>query len=468
MMTPFSFSFFRFRIEMTNSSLLYSNSWVEPSPTPLSTPSAAGIPCGSPACAPAFSYGDVNAGGLSLLRLLLVRLRARLLPGAPATPSSERSQAGVTNLISLGSKTYAVTEVVLPYEVELRETQQQKAVVVPRGFSDLDGLLGAEYNSPDWTGPEEAPMSAHPRTDPRTGETFFFSANHGPGARPIINFVRIPRRGNDGNQTRLQIPVLGKAAAFYHDMFLTENYAVVVHSSLRRDPSRLLSGQSINYFDASEPLYFGIIPRSATSADQMVWIAAPRSGHIWHTVTAREEGNDTLVLYAPKYDSYADVVNIHLETEEPSFLTRFVIHLSTGACTETRIFDEVVERPTVHPNRIEHRYAYLRSEGTESHETGRRIVKFDLHGERPVGSFQCGEAGSDCLFGEALFVPRIGEAGDEVLAEDDGYLMDIVYAAETHSSMFSVWSAASMDERPLVSASLPQRVPHGAHGAWFM
>lgn len=484
---PFNGDAMIHRIEVTNSSLFYSNAWVEEDvqPTAADTLTVAGggrdLMCST--CAPAFSFGDVNTGSLTtLLRLLLVRLRAHLVLGLQAPLSQERSQAGQTNIVSLGTKTYAVGEVVLPFEIDVRGStaasrtdQQQLKAVSPIGFSDLDGLLGAKHNSPAWNGPAEAPMSAHPRTDPRTGETFFFSVNHGTGVQPFVNFVRLHATPTDSSSgtnkkgTRLQIPVPGPLAAFYHDMFLTEHYAIIVHSSLRRDPARLARGHSLNYFDASEPLRFGILPRSARSADEMVWIAAPGPGHIWHTATGHEMDNDTLVLYAPKFNSYADNVPIHLASEAPSYLTRFVVNLANRTCTEVRIFDEVVERPTVNPDRLAHRYVYLRSEGVKSQETGGRIVKFDLLSERLVGSFECGNTGSACLFGEALFVPRTMSSGDTELQEeeDDGYLMDIVYTADTHSSTFSVWSAASMANRPLVTAGLPQRVPHGAHGAWL-
>jgi carotenoid cleavage dioxygenase len=462
---PFNGDSMIHRIDVKNSSLFYSNSWVDETPQPdaLSTSdNSDNLRCSS--CSPVFSFGDVNAGGLSLLRLLLVKLRTSVL--GITSPTQERAQPGSTNIIALGDKTYAVSEVTLPYEIQLANAnkQQQQQALTPVGFSDLDGLLGQEHNRPGWSGPAEAPMSAHPRMDPLTGETFFFSANQGPGAQPYVNFVRVPREGG-GNGTRLQIPVPGHASALYHDMFLTEHYAVMVHSSLRRDPARLVAGKGVHYFAETEPLRFGVLPRNAQSPDEIVWVAAPRPGHIWHTVTGIEEGNDTLVLYAPKFDAYSANVPIHLAAEEPSYLTRFVLNLTNGTCTETRIFDEVVERPTVNPNLLSHRYTYLRSEGHASQETGRRIVKFDLQLERAVGSIECGT--SDCLFGEALFVPRSSLVQDKMAAEDDGYLMDFVYEASTHSSRFSVWSAATMAERPLVSAPLPQRVPHGAHGTWI-
>ena len=49
--------------------------------------------------------------------------------------------------------------------------------------------------------------------------------------------------------------------------------------------------------------------------------------------------------------------------------------------------------------------------------------------------------------------------------EDDGYLVDIVYHPETHSSSFVMINATTMEEAFI--SKLPQRVPFGVHGIWF-
>ena len=49
--------------------------------------------------------------------------------------------------------------------------------------------------------------------------------------------------------------------------------------------------------------------------------------------------------------------------------------------------------------------------------------------------------------------------------EDDGYLMDLVYHPETHSSSYVVIDAKTMKEVFIVP--LPQRIPFGVHGIWF-
>ena len=424
--------------------LEYSNSWIDSQPEDrlnvFSNETCYGESCGIPY----FSYGDLNHGGFALLRLLLINLRAKLLD--VNTPTQERLQPGSTSLITHANKTYTASEIVLPFEITI-----QKDGVSQKGFSDLDGLLANQT-----FGPEEGTMSAHPKTDPNTGELFFFSANHGSGAVPIVNFGNLNADGTP--KKYLQIPVPSPPAAFYHDMFLTKNYAIFFHSSLKKDLSRLAKMESLTYFDETSNLAFGILPRNASSHEDLIWIEAPNPGHIWHTVGAREEG-DVLTLFAPKFHNYSNDVRIHLETEEPSYLTKFVLNLKSKECTEQIIFDEVVERPTVNSKVLSPTFAYLRSEGKTSSEMGRHIIKFNLYTEEVEGMVDCGE---NCHFGESLFVHRA-----EATLEDDGYLMDIPYYSVSHSSRFLVWDSLKLEAGVIASADLPQRVPYGAHGKWL-
>ena len=52
------------------------------------------------------------------------------------------------------------------------------------------------------------------------------------------------------------MPVPSPPTAFYHDMLLTERFAIVVDSSLRRDSSRLLSGKALTFFNSSYNMRF--------------------------------------------------------------------------------------------------------------------------------------------------------------------------------------------------------------------
>ena len=165
----------------------------------------------------------------------------------------------------------------------------------------------------------------------------------------------------------------------------------------------------------------------------------------------------------PKFDEYNDNLDIHLSSEKPSYLTKFTLDLKTGKASEERLLDDVVERPSFNTRFLSPAITYLRSEGGNSGEMGTEVIKYDLKNEKLLGRFQCKE---ECIFGEAFFVPSNGKTAN-VLEEDDGYLMDIVYHPKTNISSFVVINAKTMNKDPSFIATLPQRVPYGVHGIWL-
>ena len=107
----------------------------------------------------------------------------------------------------------------------------------------------------------------------------------------------------------------------------------------------------------------------------------------------------------PKFDKYNDNVDIHLSTEQPSYLTKFTIDIKSQKATEKRLMNLVVERPSYNTGVLARTIAYLRSEGESSRMMGKEIIKYDLKNEKILGSYQCK---SECIFGEAFFVSASG------------------------------------------------------------
>ena len=58
------------------------------------------------------------------------------------------------------------------------------------------------------------------------------------------------------NVRYFHMPVPSPPTAFYHDMLLTEHWAITVDSSLRRDMSRLLYGKGLTFFNSSYAMRF--------------------------------------------------------------------------------------------------------------------------------------------------------------------------------------------------------------------
>jgi len=65
------------------------------------------------------------------------------------------------------------------------------------------------------------------------------------------------------------------------------------------------------------------------------------------------------------------------------------------------------------------------------------------------------------IVGEPIFVPRSADA-----AEDDGWLLSLVYSASQHRSRLVVLDARDVESEPVAVAHLRHHVPLGFHGTF--
>jgi carotenoid cleavage dioxygenase len=85
------------------------------------------------------------------------------------------------------------------------------------------------------------------------------------------------------------------------------------------------------------------------------------------------------------------------------------------------------------------------------------VRRWDL--ERGTAVTRTFGAGAGC--GEPLFVARRG-----AVAEDDGYVLVLVYDPERNASDFYVLDARDLAGEAIARVRLPHRVPYGFHGNW--
>ena len=69
--------------------------------------------------------------------------------------------------------------------------------------------------------------------------------------------------------------------------------------------------------------------------------------------------------------------------------------------------------------------------------------------------------GAGQVAGEPIFVPRTAES-----AEDDGWLLSLVYSAAEHRSRLVVLDARDVESDPVAVAHLRHHVPLGFHGTF--
>jgi all-trans-8'-apo-beta-carotenal 15,15'-oxygenase len=103
-----------------------------------------------------------------------------------------------------------------------------------------------------------------------------------------------------------------------------------------------------------------------------------------------------------------------------------------------------------------HRYAYLAGSPNGDGQLG-SIIKVDH--ER--GSFAAHELGEEQIAGEPIFVPRSPDS-----AEDDGWLLSVVYSPPEHRSRLVVLDARDVESEPVAQARLRHHVPLGFHGTF--
>jgi all-trans-8'-apo-beta-carotenal 15,15'-oxygenase len=85
------------------------------------------------------------------------------------------------------------------------------------------------------------------------------------------------------------------------------------------------------------------------------------------------------------------------------------------------------------------------------------IVKVDHR----TGASVTHEFGPGQVVGEPIFVPRSPDA-----AEDDGWLLSVVYSAAEHRSRMVVLDARDLASDPIAVAHLRHHVPLGFHGTF--
>ena len=307
----------------------------------------------------------------------------------------------------------------------------------------------------DWNGQHQGCVSAHAKVDERTGEFIFF--DYGPEAPYMWYGVVSP----DGVLKHF-VPVPLPGARMPHDMWITENYSILMDLPLYADPEVQAQGRHKLIFNRAIPSRFAVLPRYG-STQEVQWFEAEPC-FIYHTINAWEDGDDIVLEFCrtrrpkppgqPTTGPLESVLD-YLRLDAQYYRYRF--NLKTGATSEGPIDDLNTEFPVINTQFLGHKSRYAYNIAIENDHTllFDGLVKYDNQTEASTRfDFGDGRWGS-----EAPFAPR-----PNTKAEDDGYLVSFVYDANADRSEAVILDAAGMDE--VCRVIIPQRVPHGYHACW--
>jgi all-trans-8'-apo-beta-carotenal 15,15'-oxygenase len=189
---------------------------------------------------------------------------------------------------------------------------------------------------------------------------------------------------------------------------------------------------------------------------------------VFHHLNAWEEGDAVLVesIYYSDFPSIGpdeDFRSVNFELLPEGLLEQCRIDLAAGTVSTTRLSERCCEFAMVNPERegLPARFAWM---AVAERETGndplQAIKKLDLHtGERLVWS-----AAPRGFVSEPLMVPRPAASGETARAEDDGWVLCLVWNGARSASDLVILDAASLEEVAVLE--LPLAVPHGLHGSW--
>lgn len=313
------------------------------------------------------------------------------------------------------------------------------------GEYDFDGELKAAYS-----------YSAHPTLDPETGELFNFGLQYGPRTR--LRTYRIDPNGRLHHLPAVTLPY----ATLNHDCALTRTHIVYVIDPLVLRVPRFLFGfasldESLK-FDRSKQTQIILVPRDGGKPR----IAECEPFFHYHINNAYEENGDT-VLDLVRYPDYDNINRSFRTFDRSDFaeVTTTFSRIRVSPSDEVTVEDVLsidCEFPQHDWRRTSsrHRFAYLAGQASRK-GLASGIVKFDH--ERELQTLH--DFGAGQVAGEPIFVPRSADA-----AEDDGWLLTVVYSAAEHRSRLVVLDARDVESEPVAVAHLRHHVPLGFHGTF--
>lgn len=319
---------------------------------------------------------------------------------------------------------------------------------------DKDGVPGS-MGYDDLQNTLKESISAHPKFDQRNGEILF----HGRKLPEKFYAGKIVD-GKLVERVDIDMPIAG----FHHDMFITENYMVLIDGAMSFSPKEAIQGKQLWTFDQAKKLRFGIFPRSQKlTRENLQWIEADVAAEIVHTCYAYDQ-DGKIILWTPVSYYSADSTGTILGGLGSGHMKRVVIDLNAK---DVKIQDVegaqkfATEFPRIRDDRVglRVRYGFSGLQSPEGDFDFRGIMKWDFNLCKldKVIHFPEGVVG-----GEPVFIPKTGKVED-----DDGYICLLLWNQKTQESTFAVYNAKTFDSTPVVEFLVHRRVPLGFHAAWI-
>ena len=356
--------------------------------------------------------------------------------GLPSDPSVEKILSGGANthIVHHAGKLMALQEGSNPFELA-------KSDLTSKGWVETGGRF-----------------TAHPKTDPSSGELLWFAYSSGEGPlNPYLDYGMSDASGRIVRRDRFKAPY----CSMVHDFIVTQNHTAFPVLTLTGDIGRAKRGLPAFAWEPEKGAFVGLMARGA-SVDSVRWIEVDPV-YVFHPANAYEEDGH-LHCDMMEYPSAPLFPNPDGSRRVPvrARLVHWSIDLNDSAARviRTPVSDLVGEFP-----RIDERFAGLpyrhvwQTANVEMNEALQfdSLAHLDLKsGRQTLRRFSGGDS-----VGEPVFVPRNATA-----PEGDGWILAVVHRAGEGRSDLLILNAQDIGGEPEAVLELPCRVPAGFHGSW--
>jgi len=331
------------------------------------------------------------------------------------------------------------------------------------------------------------PFVAHPRVDPFNADNLMV-IGHDFEKGPRLAVGVFDRDYNLLNAE--EVPL--RHEQMVHEMSQTQHFMLIFDFNLWFGPDVLTEyGQMFHFVNGSTaPSRIGVIDKAQFAnreysdvAELVRWFPIDAC-LVMHVANAWEE-RDRIRIVAPRFAHFDinDMLHHEAVSKRERYATaqiyEWTLDLKTGAVEEGAVGGEKaqrnVEMPWVHPlfEGRKARFVWFSlidysddalitsSYGVAKYDVQRRevvgTIEYGLHGD--------GDGADDAKFGsfEAVFVPKERFERAKVRAEDDGFLVNVIWNKKTKQSTLQVFDAHTMSSQPVAVVQLPYRIPAGFH-----
>lgn len=348
--------------------------------------------------------------------------------------------SGNTSVWARGDRRYALCPEGVPVEID-------PDTLETRGEEDFGGLLAPGF-------------SAHASHHWARGTDYNFALRA--GRRSFIDLFAFPRAGAPHRLTSFEI----RRPCFVHDFMVTDRWAVFLLPPFHIQPLPLVLGlRPFSGCLAWEPEQGAeVVLVGLDAPHEVVRFTVPAMA-VLHWANAWEErgrviAQASVIEDMPRTWRWLEgLAALDARPIPDARMSRIEIDPVAKTLRHEPLTDEVGEQPRIdpfreqRPSRFVHHTAFGASAGLHD-----RIVRLDV--ER--GRSEDVHFGDDVFPSEPIFVARGGARG----AEDDGWLLSVVFDPRSGRSGLAIADAQRPGDRVIATAWLDHHVPLPFHGTW--